>query len=410
MKKIFKVFALLVGLMLVAAPSYALVGVDDAVPGHNIIVPFIVEIAPGLDTNVVIQDISDAAILGATEATAAGQIHWTMYSRSSVHLKDQDLWYSGGDVVPITVRGLIDTWCNAADRAALAYDLNGDGTNDHYVGYLYFENRVNTALVQNNLVAFFQYVDLDAGIATGTYAAMKEFLDANGAVTVVGGNSIPNNYHYEQLAHANAVGPGTEPATFLAAANTTATNFEVFSPAAYFWSYFRERGQTDAAINLLAPRLNFMRFTPRFYIHNSNGESFVLLWKNRNHAAPLNNRIEIFIWDPHELRVSGWLTLPNELNILRVRDIIPSAWLATYPVAGWLDIMIAGDAGVIPAGFDPAGYLENWRYTEFLLWTWMYAHDASAALNWSNLWNDRQVGTSGGPPRPGTPTTYQPLK
>jgi len=398
MKKMLKVFALLVGLVLIAGPSYALIGIDDAVPGHDIIVPFVVEIgATGLDTLIIIQEISDNAALGATEAKAAGLIHWYMYNSASLELKNRIIPYSGGDVVPVSVRDLINANCTDADRAAMSFDLNGDGTADSYVGYMYFDNLVN--IVRNNLVAYFHYVELAAGRASGAYAAMKEWTGPG-----VGVNTTFNNilgYNYAQYAVANPTGAGSEP-NFNIAANTSPTDFEAFSPAAYYWSAFRERAVPDAVIAGLGPvNLNFIRFVPRFYLHNANGETQIILWKNRNHnQVGVNNRIGIFMWNESEVRVSGWLNLPLELNIIRVRDILPPDFLAAYPSGGWIDILIAGDAGVINPALMPAGYLQNWRYTEFLMWTWMYAADTAASLNWASLWTDRQVGTQGTAPRP----------
>jgi hypothetical protein len=330
-----------------------------------------------------------------------------MYNSASQELKNRIVPYSGGDVVPLSVRDLINTNCTDADRTAMSFDLNGDGTADAYVGYLYFDNL--TVIVRNNLVAYFHYADLNRGRACGAYAAMKEWTGPGAGVNPNFGAPPPQNnvlgYNYAQIAASTALGAGSEGVAFpswLPGANTTPTDFEVFSPAAYFWSAYRERGFPDGAIIPLAPNLNFIRFTPRFYLHNANAETQIIVWKNRNHnQVGVNNRIGIFMWNETEIRVSGWLTLPLELNIIRVRDILPPDFLAAYPSAGWIDIVIAGDAGVIPAIIgSTAGYLQNWRYTEFLMWTWMYASDTSATLNWASLWTDRQVGTQGTAPRP----------
>lgn len=409
MKKIFLVFSFLAVLVFAASPSYALKGIDDPVPGTDFIVPFVVGMGgTGLDTSVLIQEISDNAAFGATEAKAAGKIHWYLYSNKSAELVDRVITYSGGDVVPISIRVLITDNCTAADLTAMEYDLDGDGTNDHYVGYFYGRN-LSTAIATDNLYVMFQFVDLLAGKASGSHAAMREWIAADGSAVVPTGNSVASGYHYEQLARANSTGPGTEPATFLAAANTTATDYEVFTPAAYFWSAYRERktdtgvlatnGYTDAVMATIAGRLNFIRFTPRFYLHDASGESYIIIWKNRNHigtaAAPLANKITVFCWNATETRISKSLTLPNELNIIRIRDILPPTFYTTYPSGGWIDIAIA-DAGV---GFT-SGYLENWRYTEFLMWTWTFASDSAASLNWATMWNDVQIGTLGAYPRP----------
>jgi hypothetical protein len=444
MKKMFKVFALLVGLVLIAVPSHALIGIDDAVPGHDIIVPFIVEMgATGLDTLVMVQEISDNAGLGGTEAKAVGQLHWYLFDVNSVERASRIVRYSGGDVVPISLRDLILNVVPAGNLPALEYDLDGDGTNDSYVGYIYFDNIPGVAGVVNNLVAYFHYADLLAGRACGAYAAMKEQIGDRFtlpiAVPTAGGQVQPNfplgisappplaptanilnsvntlGYNYCQFATANPVGAGSEP-LFLAGANTSPQHFlldpqvfEAFSPAAYFWSAWRQRNAgfnplwfNDYFIQTQQAALNFIRFTPRFYLYDANGETYIILWKNRNHnQVGVNNRVSIFVWNESEVRINTSITLPDELNIIRVRDLLPPDFLAAYPSAGWVDIVIAGNAGVPDPIVGPtAGYLQNWRYTEFLMWTWMFAGDASASLNWASLWTDRQVGTLGQAPRP----------
>lgn len=425
-----KVFALLVGLVLIAGPSYALVGIDDTVPGHDIIVPFIVENATtGLDTLVMIQEISDAAVLGATEAKAAGALYWRIFTPTSVDVVSGTLLYSGGDVVPVSIRDLILTWYGAGPaNTNLGYDLNGDGTIDSWVGYIYFENRA-PAPVNNNLIAYFHYADLAAGRACGANAAVKEFVGTQ--VSIFGTNVVPNQpplpppfspnnalgFNICQFLTAsanNALEPNWEFASPFVAADGVQYRMltrpapwqndvlESFSPAAYFWSAWRERGFADPVITANAALLNFIRFMPRFYLYDANGETYIIFWKSRNHrAVGENNNITVLVWDETEHHINRNIAVPNELNIIRVRDVLPPDWLATYPSAGWIDITIAGDNGVIPVVIGPeAGYLENWRYTEFLMWTWMFAGDAAASLNWASLWTDRQVGTLGAAPRP----------
>ena len=388
MKKIFLVLSFFMALTLIAAPSYALIGIDDPVPGTDFIVPFVVAMGTtGLDTAIVVQEISDLA--GFT-ALAPGQFHWYIYTSASVERIDYIQSYTGGDVVPLSIRLLLNAYATAADLTALEYDLDGDGINDHYVGYFYGESTAATvARATDNLYVTFLYVDLAAGKASGSYAAMKEF---TGAATAVATTNA-NGYKYEQFA--NALNTATEAAAFpaAAAAGTTGTTLEPFSPAAYFYSAWKERGRTDAAVDILAAagNLNYIEFTPRWYLHNADAETYIFVWKNRNHnQTGVASNITIFCWDEIETRVSKTISLPLQLNILRVRDFLPPTMYATYPAGGWVSIRIA-DAN---PGFT-SGYLQNWRYTDFLIYTWTYAADATAGLNWAALWNDRKVGTLG---------------
>ena len=408
MKKIYLVLSFFMALTLIAAPSFAAMGIDDPVPGTDFIVPFIVQIGgSGLDTIVQIQEVSDAAGFGGTPATAAGSIHWFLYSRASVEVADDTQAYSGGDVVPLSIRVLLTDYLTAAELASIAVDLDGDGTVDHYVGYMYGQS-LSTAIATDNLYVTFLYADLAAGRASGSYAAMKEFsgtlpLSSFGAQAANFSNAT--GYIYEQVATAksnNATAADSFPDIAATAAlnNSTAQTVEAFTPASYFWTVMRSvnpgavavtANRTDNAIAALNANLNYISFTPRWYLHNAAAETYFIIWKNRNHSATgENNTITVLCWDEVEGRASKSISLPNELNIIRVRDFLPPSYYTTYPAGGWVDIRIADAAATFTSG-----YLENWRYTEFLFYTWTYAADATAGLNWAALWNDRKVGTLG---------------
>jgi hypothetical protein len=354
MKKIFLVLSFFMALTLITGPSYALMGIDDPVPGTDFIVPFIVQIGPtGLDTAVVIQEVSDAALLGGTPATAAGQIHWFLYSRTSVEVADDIVRFSGGDVVPLSIRDLLVSYLTAAELATIAVDLNGDGTVDHWVGYMYGQN-LTTAIATDNLYVTFLYHDLFAGRASGSYAAMKEF---SGVLPTTSGVNVatPNNSNatgmiYEQVATALPNNTVVDQWVDFNGANTDARTVEAFTPASYFWTTMRSLypagvARTDLAITGLRANLNFISFTPRWYLFDAAAETYFIIWKNRNHTAPVdNNTITVFCWDENEDRASKSITLPFELNIIRVRDFLPPTMHATYPAGGWVDIRIA-DAG-----------------------------------------------------------------
>jgi len=425
MKKMFVVFSVLMAITLVAAPSYALMGIDDPVNGTDFIVPFIVEMpigGTGLDTSIMVQEVSGNPALGGPSpvAKAVGSLHWTILSPVSAHILDRYVGFTAGDVVTLSVRALL-TPATAGQLAQLEVDLNSDGVADHYAGYLYGQN-MTTAIQTDNLYAMFYYADLLSGRASGSYAAMKEFVGvppvpnvANFAIN--GSNAI--GFVYEQCARANPNGTtGTAAGFWTENGTNTRTDFqnvlntgqamESFSPAAYFYTAYRQLypgangvfnvgvPRTSAALLALTPNLNFVEFTPRWYFYNANAESYIILWKNRNHnQVGVNNLVTVNIWSNDERFTSLDIPLPSELNIIRMRDYVPADYISggANGDGGWVDIRIA-DAG---SPFTH-GFLQNWRYTEFLIWTWTIASDA-AATNWASLWNDRTVGTLGVNPR-----------
>ena len=397
MKKIFLVFSFFMALTLIAAPSYAAFGIDDPVPGTDFIVPFIVAMGgSGLDTIIQIQEVSDAPLLNV--AATMGNIHWFLYSSASVELADDNQSFTGGDIVPLSVRVLLTNYLTAGELASIEYDLDGDGTNDHYVGYFYGDN-TSTATATDNLYTTFLFADLPGGRASGCYAAMKEFSGVLPAAAAAAGGVPGSNATgmiYEQVATANTANAAANTDFWTdAGVNSTAQTVESFSPASYFWTVMRSLypagvARTDAAITALRANLNFISFTPRWYLHNATAETYFLVWKNRNHnQAGRNNTITVFCWDEIEGRISKSIALPLELNIIRVRDFLPPTQVAAYPAGGWVDIRIADAAAAFTSG-----YLENWRYTEFLFYTWTWANDAGVA-DWGALWNDRKVGTLG---------------
>lgn len=384
MKKIFLALTFFMALTLIVAPSYALIGIDDAVPGTNFRVPFIVGIGGGLDTIVQIQEVSDNT---AFKATTPGVIHWFLYNSASGELADKTITYTGGDLIPLSIRVLLTDNLTASELTAIEYDLDRDGTNDHYVGYFYGQS-LSTPTETDNLYVTFLFADLPTGRASGTYAAMYENIGPAPVAGVAAGNV--NGYRYEQSAIANLATNATTGDAFPGiGTNTAATTVEAFTPAAYMVSSWRERQPFASAAVVPWTNLNYIEFTPRWYLHNAAAETFFIVWKNRNHnQTSVNNKITIFAWDEIETRTSKSINLPLELNIISVRDFLPPTYYATYPAGGWVSIRIADATATFTSG-----YLVNWRYTDFLFYTWTYAADTAAGTNWAALWNDRRVGT-----------------
>lgn len=380
MKKFMIALSVLAVLALVASPSYALKGIDDSVPGVEFQVPFIVKIGTtGLDTLVIIQNIStNATIYGPSAGVAKrGKFHWWIYTKTSAHVGDQYVKLSAGDVEALSIRDLIKDWVSS--KSALEYDLDGDGTNDHYVGYIYFFNE--TAAGGNTLedtVAYFEYVDLDNGQASGTFAAMREYLGP-----AVGGTpAVPEDDKYLPAQAVEST------------SNIGTINVENFTPDGYAASWFRERNSA-----VPATLATFIQFTPRWYIHNADSETYIIIWKSKNHISATGSLtsgswVDIVTYDNEETPASNRLYLPYELNIIKASDIVAPVFLGSYPAAGWVNIKISGTTASTAYSTETApalGY--NWNETGWLVYVWQTANSATGSLNWSALWNDRKVGT-----------------
>lgn len=358
MKKFFVVVSVLMALAFMAGPSNALIGVEDPVQGNSFRVPFLVAIGTtGLDTLVIYQNTDRTQ--GGTVALPTGVMSWIIWSPSSVHLSDGATRYSAGDVVPISVRDLIINATGPAGQAALEIDLDGDGVNDHWFGYM---TNTNNLLVSNNIFAYWQLVDLANGQAAGTIATHYELANTNLGYVANQVSAVGNTQNFN---HTGYVAPGI---------------WEVMSPNAYAASYWRERG---FAWNFAAP--TFVRFTPRWYLHDALGQSYVMLYKSRNHVGVgVNATINVRFWNTDEFSLSGAIQVPNELSIINMRLVLPIAMYPAYPAAGWVDIMTPDILG-IP--------LLQWDSLEWLCWVWNIAHSTTASTNWSALWVDKEVGT-----------------
>lgn len=364
MKKFFVVVSVLVALAFIAGPSHALIGVEDPVAGNSFRVPFLVAMGTtGLDTLVIYQNIDTTQ--GGTVAKPTGSMDWVIWSPDSRHASDGISRYSAGDVVPISVRNLISTDTGPLQQAWLEIDLDGDGTNDHYFGYMTF---TNNSLVNNNIFAYVQLVDLANGQAAGTIATHYELA-----------NTTPLSYVAAQISVTDARIPVIGLANFNHSTYVAPGIWEVMSPNAYVASYWRERG--------LAPAVaTFIRFTPRWYLHDANGQSYVMIYKSTNHGtltAP-NQTVNVRYWDTNEFPLSGAILLPNEMSIINMRTILPTAMYPSYPAGGWIDIRNPDIFG---------GVLLEWDEIEWLCWVWNVASSSTAGSNWSALWVDKEIGT-----------------
>lgn len=370
MKKIYILLSVLAALAFSVVPSQALIGMPDDVPGMNMLQGFfVVEVGTtGIDTLMVFQEVGGQ---GGAAAAAQLNLHWRIFTRSSVHLKDRRVPYTPYDVTSLSVRDLITNVLNDADRAALQTTLGG---RDVYIGYITVANvtQANVPVNYNNMLGKTYLIDLDRGKACADNMVAYEYMPdvAVGAPT----RAFPG---YGWLAAQYQAATAGTPADgeFMALANPFgAPNVEALNADALAASEQREAASAFVAVAVAPTQFYLM---PRFYLANDTAENYIFLWKSRNHVgAGVNATVEVTLYDTAENGTSAYITIPDELNIIDIVEWLPNDFKVTYPSAGWIDIQLTAASG-----------LTNWNTMDWVGYNWQLASNASAGLNWSALNN-----------------------
>jgi len=340
MKKFFIALSVLAALMLSVVPSQALIGMPDDTSGTDAVVPFICDISgtTGLNTLIVFMD---------TGLADGINFHYTILTTRSVTVYDDDLFGTVGDIVAT------DAFTEVAKmapgiRPQLEVDIDGDGVNDHYAGYIYYQFIKTVNNNYNSVVGQFLFVNLPFGIAAQANIPMKEW-----------NPNLP-------VAKQPLMAP--------------APNFlEKFTPNALANALDLQLG------NVGAVAANSFGIYPRFYIMDANASTWCLFWFSDNDVlAPF---IHTNIWDDEENNVSSNIPLNDELTIIDVEPYLPLSIFpaAVYPKEGWFDFY--WDINPLtnyPLMTDPV------RGLEFLGWTYLQAFGA-ASESWTVLtpmWRD----------------------
>jgi hypothetical protein len=379
-------------------PSQALIGMPDDVPGCNIQQAFFVVAVDGsLDTAVVIQEIGNEP-----QAGRSARIHWHMRTVRSQHVADQRELYTRNDVVPLSVRDLINANVSPDGLALLLDETTFPFP--VYIGYITWENDIYTATgvrwYANNLIAKMYVHNMPAGQATMVNLAAREYMPTVIPNWLTGVPPAPVAVPWLP-AQGSAQTITSAMDEVFAEYGTSETigaaapRMENFTPNALAASMQRERGYTTFPPGVYPPiglATGFALY-PRFYLYNETAQDYILIWKSINARLATDTwRIEVNIYDTAENAVSGFITIPNELNVLSVRDFVPPSHIATYPAAGWVSISIPDIFGGIPAApiagtsAVPAEQaFSGVAGVEFLGYNLQLADSAAGNLNWAAL-------------------------
>jgi hypothetical protein len=310
MKKFFIVLSALAALMLCVVPAQALVGVNDDVPGCDAIVPFICDISgsTGLNTLFVFTDVG--AGWGGTATAPTGRLHYTVNTTRSVTVHDGTWNGSTRDVVSSDAFTLLAEM-STASKATLAVDIDGDGTNDHYAGYMYVQNVDTTAAVDhmNTTVGQFYLVNLAAGKAAAANIPMKEW-----ATTATVGSAIISTALFTNE---------------MVSQSGTDADMELFSANALFNAQRLQAGLGTGNAT------NFYMY-PRIFIVEG-GVNWMMYWLSSNDAFS-TGVVHVNVYNADEVALSTNIPLDDEWHIYDAAIHLPAGLWTAYPHEGWIDM------------------------------------------------------------------------
>ena len=343
--------------------SEALVGIPDRVPANKLISFFVVAMDGNLDTLMVVHE---TGAHGETSNGAYG-LHWIMWDATSRHKADRSIPYTKNDVVAISCRDIIFNSLTPTERKSLEADLNTDGTNESYIGYITWNDELAGAEVNdaNHFVGKMYIVDLAGGIGSGVSIAGREALLGAGWMD-------------GQSEASDAIIPAFTGV------------LEGFSPFAYAITAFRQRNNNEPSTTL--PSNFYFRLLPRWYLYTDAAENNIFIWKSFNApsatVAEADWSFSMMVYDNEENYTSKQVDISRELNFIDVRDVVPPDWMSVSgTMGGWFDIRSPSNSG-------SAGNPTGWQYMDFLCYSWQRTGNSSAGLNWSALFEShREVGT-----------------
>jgi hypothetical protein len=382
MKKLILALSIVGILGLGIVPAQALVGMPDAVPGTHLIQPFFLVPIPGTDgTDNTLMAMTEVRGFGGTEigSPCNGKLHWTIYNRHSKKLVDGKVPYTKYDVVVLNAADLIYNNCSVDDLKALEVDLNEDGVNEYYMGYITY---MNTICCEDNFIGHMYVVDMPTGRASGAILPAREYAPrcddpCDSKCYWPQQNACLDTHYIPPI--------GTLP-------TPNFTDYEVFTPFALAYSKCREHSDWPCRAWMMP---EWFRLLPRYYLKDHTGETFFFIWTSGNWGEffegagvidPDAYSVDMLMYDEDEHCRSGWINLPYELNFVNVRHKIPTAWLDTA-LGGWFDIY--WEISCIDT-WDP-----DWEFpylwdavplaAEWLGYSYQYAFEDSLGLNWNAL-------------------------
>ena len=288
----------LAGLMFVAlalahTPAQAILGVDDHVPGYDVLAPFFLVSIPdcgSLDTLIALTETGESSV----------RFRLTVFTPNAVLCLAKSIHLSKGDVLPISLSALLKS-APGQSLSSLEIDLDRDGVNDHYAGYVMFEN-LNEKDPKNQAMGVLYLVNLVNGASAGVNLASIE-VDETLSITDL--RLVDQNRHTERFS-GNAM----------------------YRAQQYISLPFKPSTVKDAT---------YFRLLPRYVLIDSTYYNYWFVWSD----SPVNSAV-VLIYDEDENLISGTLPpLSKGLTIVDFKQIVPSVGSESTPVAGWIDLTLS---------------------------------------------------------------------
>jgi hypothetical protein len=352
MKKLLVALSFMAVLVFAGTPSMALVGMPDAVPGTDVIQPFfLVAVDGGLDTLSVITEVKGEA----------GYVHWTLYDQKSVPIINDNIPYTPYDVIPISIRGVLQAYASVAELEALTVNLGTALEPDlYYMGYIEFWNsnrwipQVDPGATDpyDNLIGHMYLVDLLNGIASGVVIPARELAQRK---QIDNHNLLNIFWPGWWFTQNSALVLRDLGAPWGLVPWPEFTDYEVFTATAYAHSKGRESdfflnqifnlvgnigNLTLADIENLQLVPGYFRLLPRYFIRDAYGDTWFFLWTNGNWGRYYDQDnddwwpLHCNVWDEAENPSSHTFNIPYELNALNIRDALPAS---VTSIGGWVD-------------------------------------------------------------------------
>ena len=337
MKKFIAVAAILSVMFLGAGTSQALMGVPDAVPGRDILVPFFIVSMDGLGTDntlITITDVNGLPWGDGKPSDLKTAFHLQVMTIDSEVVYNKTIKMTTYDVYVSDAKSFTDIM-SPEGREALEVDLDPDiPGNDHYVGYMRYEG-VRSG---NYFMSQLYQIAISDGIVAGYTGVSLE--DA------AGGGGSPNLIGYDEWSNVESLS-----ANALAAAKKLLDGDSVVTSG------------DDA---------DSFRLMPRFYLYDEDSTNFLIIWTDFEcekdpyfdpQCLHLPGTLHVYFYDEAEECHSANITINHELTFLDIRDIVPSGIFGTDPLAaGWIDIKTPD------ISFNGLGWEENENEGARRLW------------------------------------------
>jgi hypothetical protein len=325
MKKFFIALSVLAALLLGVAPSQALVGMPDDMPGADATIPFIcsTDITTGTGLNTLIAFTEVGRGQAGSTADRSLSYYYDICTVRSVTVYDSTITGTAGSVTSMNAKTEVS---KVADTLLPDLEVTIAGVT-YYAGYFHFASR--------NLVAATSQADI---IANNNVLAQVLFV--NLAAGKVGGTNLPMREYNNNLASSVYGTVASAGQTNMAPATGAANDYiEKFSPDALASAMALQEVGTP-----IANQATFFGLYPRFYIPASGDSNWIINWQCENGTTATGavasnglGSMHINIYNKDERARSTTVRWPNEMNIIDVEDWLPKDIFTAYPKEGWFD-------------------------------------------------------------------------